>query len=146
MDCPADHAKRKPVSDHVGHARSTVASFESMRVMPQPVRTAQLDIDEAKWRLPSPDFSRPPHRQAVQAQPVPQFGSGRDASWANRQDSKPQPRRRDLFQVAGIRKRREDFIDGPGNPLLSPQRMKPDQLRLPPRARALQTTSGANDS
>jgi hypothetical protein len=55
----ADHAKRKAVSDDISHSRSTVLSFESVGVMPELVWTAQLHVDEAKGRLPSPDFGGP---------------------------------------------------------------------------------------
>jgi hypothetical protein len=65
MDCPADRAQRKAVSDNVRHARSTCVRFETMGVMPELVRTTQLHIDEAEWRVPSPDLRRPGYWKPV---------------------------------------------------------------------------------
>ena len=110
MDHPADDSKRKPVSDNVCHPCPCVPLFESMGVVPKPIRAAQLHIDKAKRWVPPSDSRRPAHADAVPTQPVTDLCTGRDPDRTGRENAKPQPRRRQIFKVAGIGKKGEDIV------------------------------------
>jgi len=144
VDCPADRPKRKTVSDDVSHPRSTCVRFESMCVMPELVRTAQLHINEAQRRVPSPDLGGPGHWNTVPGQAIADSFAGSYLNRTGRENAKSEPGRRQLSEVPGIGKEREDLIERPRYPLLAPQGVKSAQSRLlPQHPRAVLLTNRA---
>ena len=52
---PPERPERQPIAHHVDHPRPPVVRFKSVRVMPEPIRTAQLHIHKLRRRIPSPN-------------------------------------------------------------------------------------------
>ena len=66
----AERAEAERVAHGVAHQRPAVERLELVRVVPQPVGPADLDVDEPVRRLPGLDERVPAHRHAAQAQRV----------------------------------------------------------------------------
>lgn len=81
---------------------------EIVGVVPQAVGPFELAIDEAGGWGPFVDAAAPVDGQAVEAEAVVDEGPGVHGDRAWRENVKVQPRRRDGFEIAGIRKERED--------------------------------------
>ena len=143
MHCPANDSKRKAISDDIRHARSASVRLEAMGVVPNPVGTGQLRVDEAKSRLPPPDLRLPTHRNAVPAQAVPDSGSGCNPDRTGRDNAKPHPRRRYRFQIPSVGEEVEHFLDWPRDPLLTAQRVEARQTSA---SRLLDSRAGRQGS
>ena len=63
---PADDSQGEPVPDYVSHQGSAVFLFEEVRVMPQSVRTAELNVDKTTAGVPVPNLCLPAQRNAMQ--------------------------------------------------------------------------------
>src|SRR4051812_38871942 len=94
---------------------------ELVRVVPQPVRAAQLDVYEALARHPCLDPRQPADPQAVEAQAVLDQRALPHLDRPRRDDAEAEPRRRDRLEGAGVREEREELVRRAGQALLAPK-------------------------
>ena len=111
-DCSAGHG----VGHVVPAACAAILFLEYVDVDPLAIGTAQLLIHEPEGCIPDCDFSAPPDRQAMDAQPVINQDAGAHGDFAGGDDVKIQPRRRNALQLARIGKKREHLFPGRGQP------------------------------
>ena len=124
-DSPQD-AERQLVSHNIDHFGSTAVRLKPVRVAPEFVRSRSLHVDENIGRVLLEDLGPPMNRDAMQSQTVTNLRAFGNCARVHRENSEAQPRRGDLFQVAGVGKEREYFVDRTRNPSSSPQPVKID--------------------
>jgi hypothetical protein len=124
------------IADLVGHECATVTFLECVRVVPRPIRTTLLGIDEAMWRIPLEDLSAPAHRQATQPQSIVDDGPSAEVDRPRRQDAEAEQIRRDPLEIEGVSEEREDRRDGQWKPLARGQRVLVLHSHTPRRYRA----------
>ena len=106
------------------HTRSPVTiCFETMRVVPESVRAANLTIHEIPSRSPFFDFRKPVNGQAAPADHL--FNVQADSHLDRRRRQYPtlQPGWREAIQIARVGKEREDIANRPVNSLPAIQRV-----------------------
>ena len=102
-------AARRAIADVVVDLRAAAAGRQAVRVLPEQVRAAQLDVDEAARRRPLADLRQPPQGDAVQPQPVPDQSAGAELG-GRVDDPERQPRRRDRLEVRRVGEERERLV------------------------------------
>jgi hypothetical protein len=80
-------------------------------MIPTSVRAAQLAVGEPVGRLPNVDFARPADGEAVDAEAVVDLRAVLDEDWRGCEDAEPEPGRRQLLKVVGVREERKDDVD-----------------------------------
>src|SRR5215210_3065326 len=134
----AQGPERQRVVHHVPNERAVAVRLEAVRVVPQPVGAAQLDVDEAPPWLPHLDARQPANRQPVQPQPVLDQGARPHLDPPRRGDPKAQPARRDRLEVVRVCEESEHLAGTAGHPLRALDQMDPH-----PSGHQLRSWSGA---
>src|SRR5208337_4534968 len=120
----AQEPKGKDVSNHVTHQSSPIHCLKAMGMVPEPVRALGLHVHKLVRRIPGLNLGQPPQGQSVPTEPVLDSGSRPHVDWLGRENPKAQERRRDLFEVPGVRKEGKHVLDRLGNPLFAPQEVR----------------------
>jgi hypothetical protein len=105
--------ERERVSNTVSRQRPLRHRLDGVQVLPEPVRPADLAIDERTVGLPGVDLRYPAHRDAVYMQAIfdPRPGPYNDRLQSHELEA--QPRRCDLLEVPRVREELEYLMDGP---------------------------------
>ena len=98
-----------------------------MPVVPQPVRTANLPVDESALGLELLDHRHPAQRDTVEAEPIADV-SARPDRVGLLEDLKAQPRWRDELEVPGAGEELEHLGKRPRDVLLALQVVDPIHL------------------
>lgn len=102
---PVHHAPNRPAGQLVDHAIAAFGAFialgERVLMMPQRVRSTDLQVDELPAGLPVDDAAPPLDRQAGPFDGVVEDRIELDANRLRRHRREPQPRRRDQRQIVG---------------------------------------------
>lgn len=108
----------KGITDGVAHERPSLAiGLQFVGVVPELVRTGELDVDEAPRRV-EVLYSRQPHdRQTTELEPVFDQGAGAHLDRSRTGDAKTQTGRGDLLEILRLREELEDFARRPGKAL-----------------------------
>jgi hypothetical protein len=109
--CAACMIKGERVVDDVPHNRAVAMRRELVAVMPQPVGSPDLSVDERQAGVPLVDLRGPPQRHPVHAQAVLDQRAGAHRGRLGRQDLELQPRRRDRLEIPRAAEEREDLVD-----------------------------------
>ncbi len=77
--------------NRIAHPRAAVDRLKFMRVLPEPVRSTPLHIDEAMGRVPVGDFGYPAHWHAMPSEAIPEQHPAAKLIRDRRQNGKVQP-------------------------------------------------------
>jgi len=131
VDQTPDRSEGHPVPHDIFNQRSFSLRLEAMRVMPEGERSRELRIRETVRWIPRADFGRPSERYSMQTEAVADQRARLYVRRADSQNVKTQGRRRETFQIRGIRKERKDFIERARHPLAAAKSVKAGQSLLP---------------
>jgi hypothetical protein len=108
-----ERATARTIADKVTAERPAMAFFEGVRVMPQGIGAAQLNVHELVWRIPLGDFRAPADGKTVNGDAIINQGAGPHDDGGRREDFELQPARRDDLQVAGFGEEGKDLAPRP---------------------------------
>lgn len=111
QDAPEDG-----VAHPVVHGRAAVLLGEGVGVVPEPVGTAQLLVDESERRIPGGDFGPPAQWYSMHAQAVVDQGADTHGDRARGQDLEAQPGWRQPFEIPGVGEELENLGARAGEP------------------------------
>lgn len=106
------------VTDLVRALRSSVHFRKRVRVVPECVRTAQLNIDKSVWRIPFGYLGSPANGNAVNPDPIVNAcaRAHRDRLWG--ENFETHPGRGDGFKIGRVGKKLEHLSPGTWQPKL----------------------------
>src|SRR5690349_5990337 len=112
----------------IAYQGAALAFCKSVLMNPKLVGTANLFVDEARWRIPDGDLGAPAQGETVNAQLVIDHRTGMHLNRARLDGVEMQPRRRNRFEILWIRKKRENFLAGLRQPKLRFEIPHPHEL------------------
>jgi hypothetical protein len=114
----AEHTEWQAVLHFVHNPSSASLTEKAVLVVPEFVRSFELQIDEAVWRVPFDNFGRPTNGEDSPAQRVADQGSFFYRLRVDAEDTKMQPGRGELLKILGAGEEIENFVERPPDELL----------------------------
>ena len=115
-------ATARTIADKVTAERAAMAFLEGVRVMPQGVGAAHLDVHELVRRIPLGDFCAPADGKTVNGDSIINQSAGPHDDGGRREDFELQPGRRDDLQVVGVGEEGKDLVSRARKPKFGLQR------------------------
>jgi hypothetical protein len=114
----AEKTERKRILHFIGNPRRVPLGNKAVLVVPQLVRTLELQIDKPMRRLPLDNFRRPVDWKDSPAQRVANQSSLANRGGVNAEDAEVQKRRSEFLQIFCFREKAKHFFKRSRNELL----------------------------